>query len=31
MVQVARLIDPQALVEIEADALIGRELHERSA
>jgi enamine deaminase RidA (YjgF/YER057c/UK114 family) len=31
MVQVARLIDPQALVEIEADALIRHEVHERIA
>jgi reactive intermediate/imine deaminase len=31
MVQVARLIDPQALVEIEADAVVHRELEGRIA
>jgi hypothetical protein len=31
MVQVARLIDPQALVEIEADAIIQHEPEGRSA
>lgn len=31
MVEVARLIDPQALVEIEADAVIQQELEGRSA
>jgi enamine deaminase RidA (YjgF/YER057c/UK114 family) len=31
MVQVAKLIDDQALVEIEADAVIHREVGERTA